>query len=169
MTSSEDITQILEAFLSVREKVIGLQFEALEKYETEIESIDRIESISARVNRLEVDHNLLRHLGSISKVEKSEISNDYEEYSVEFDEIDEEYNHDSFESENLKLEVLPHELSTAISAADAFTKIEAPSFNEKVKIRSTLLEFMGNMQEKEKELVCQMFSPCRIIGSNFSL
>ena len=160
MASSEDITEILDAFLSVREKVIGLQFEALEKYETEIEGIDQLESVSARVNRLEVDHNLLRHLGTI-KVEKSEMTNDYDEYASEFDENDEEYNLDSFESDNPKLEVLPYELSTAISAADAVTKIETPSFHEKVKIRSTLLGFMESMQEKEKELVRRMSYPCR--------
>ena len=157
METSEDITQILEAFLSVREKVIGLQYEALEKYETEIESIENLESISSRVNRLDVDHNLLRHLGAISKVEKSETTADYDEYSTEFGENEEEYNHDSFESDNPKLEVLPHELSTAISAADAVMKIETPSFHEKVKIRSTLLGFMESMQKQEMELVCTLF------------
>ena len=53
MESSEDITRILDEFLSIREKVIGMQYEALVKYDAAIDSIDRIDSISSRVNRLD--------------------------------------------------------------------------------------------------------------------
>lgn len=158
MESSEDITRILDEFLSIREKVIGMQYEALVKYDAAIDSIDRIDSISSRVNRLEVDHNLLRHLGAISQKERSEMTSELGEYSAEFEDIEEDYTSDVFETDApSKFEILPHELSSAINAADAITKIGTPSFAEKSKIRSTLLKFIENTKEKEIEIVRTLF------------
>jgi hypothetical protein len=157
----DEITRALENFLDIREQAIGKQFEALNSYQLTMNDIDGIVPITIKRNKLQVDHNLLRHLGislqpgnamaSVGVAYDDNTNADENEYNDEEFTQSEEYHDESFEAETSK-GVIPVELSIAIAASESTSKIETRNFDEKLKLRSSVLDFMASSREKEDEM-----------------
>lgn len=152
MFADDEITATLEEFLAVREEAYKKQIRAMDEYQSSMDEAEHRVTESDRRIRM-VEHNLLRHIGT------SQSTNPHEGMDAKDDQDDQgesEYNDASFDSEYMKSEI-PSSLLALVSGVSSVAQQQPThSFDDKMKLRDDVLDFLSNASAKEQEMVISL-------------
>ncbi len=142
---SEDISRALDEFLAERNAATKMQRDALDNYDQEIANIGVIEG-EDDMEVAEVDHNVMRHM-NLTKQSNEKL--DFNEYA------DDEFEADVDADLMAQIKAIQRMSSSTKKGppeVELMTKKEIPGFEDKVKLRTEIFNFLDGCRIEEMQL-----------------
>jgi len=142
---SEDISRALDEFLAERNAATKMQRDALDNYDQEIANIGLIEGEND-IEDAEVDHNVMRQMNitkqNNEKIEFNEYADDEFESDVDVDLM----------AQIKAIQKMSMGTKKGPPEVELMTKKEIPGFEEKVKLRTEIFNFLDGCRIEEMQL-----------------
>jgi len=142
---SEEISRALDEFLAERNAATKMQRDALENYDQEIANIGFIEGEN-ELEDAEVDHNVMRQMNLTKQSNERLEFNDYADEEFEAD-VDAD-----LMAQIKAIQKMSSGTKKGPPEVQLMTKKEIPGFEEKVKLRTEIFNFLDGCRIEEMQL-----------------